>query len=196
MTIIGATNIQFFKVFFRVRAKRLCDRLFPGKKMSALGKFKRNVLTLDDTFKLALFFSCGAIVNVILNYILIAKSLESFVTFQIKSFFWVGFLDLSLTYITFKLFLTDIPSRPKIPRITKFYVTKPSLEPRRPKIDLNISPDNASTSLEPFLVKEKSQFQFNYIKSTKEKGHREKKDSHTFGDNLVVFKKVPLPPIQ
>ena len=194
MTIIGATNIQFFKVFFCVRVKRLCARLFPGKKMSAIGKFQRNVLTFDGTFILALFFSIGAISNVVLNYILIELDQEPNLTFQIKCFFWENFLDLSFTYLTFKLFLSDIPTLPTIPRITKFYVSKPSHVPRRSSIDLSSLLDEPSTST--LLVAEKSPIQSNEIKSTIGKGTYKNENSFKkFGNSLEIYKKGTLPPI-
>lgn len=165
MTIMGVIITQLFNIFFGVRVKRLCARLFPGRKMSAVGKFKRSVLSFDGTFKLSFYFSVGAISNLIFNYILTSQRLEPELTFKIKCFFWDVFLDLSLTYLTFTILLSDIPTVPKNPRITKFYVSKPNIEPRRFSVGSSSVFERNSTFWEQPLLTESSSFQFNYIKS-------------------------------
>ena len=178
MTIMGVIITLLFNIFFGVRVKRLCARLFPGRKMSAIGKFKRSVLSFDGTFKLAFYFSVGSIFNLIFNYILTSQRLEPELTFKIKCLFWEVFLDLSLTYLTFTLLLSDIPTVPKNPRITKFYVSKPHLEPRS-------FFERNSTFWEQPLLTESSSSQFNYIKSN-EKGKGKGKNRS----------KRPLPPVE
>ena len=183
MTIMGVIIVQFFKVFFGVRVKRLCARLFPRGKMSAVGKFKRSVLSFDETFKLAFYFSSGAISNLIFNNILTSLRLDPNVTFKLKCFFWEVFLDLPLPYLTSTLLLSDIPSVPKIPRITKFYVSKPDLEPRRLSGGSS-SGFERNFSKQPLLTGSNS-FHFNYIKSN-EKGKGKGKNRLT----------CPLPPVE
>jgi hypothetical protein len=126
------TNALLFKIYFNVRVNRLCSGIFPGKKMCAIGKFRRNILNFRENYNLAVYFICGSLINLFLNHALRALDLEPKLMFYIKFCFWVTYLDLPLLYLTITSSLYDLPSVKETPRLTKFYVYKPSFQPRRP----------------------------------------------------------------
>ena len=107
--------------------------LCPSKKMSCIGKFRRNVLDKNETYWLVIYFSIGGLVNVTCNLLFVRfeQHLQPSVIFNLNTFFWIVLLELPMLYLTFILTQREIPRIAEIPRCTKFYVLKPQLEPRR-----------------------------------------------------------------
>ena len=114
-------------------AHRLMAGLCPSKKMSCIGKFRRNVLDKNETIRLLIYWVLGGLLNVTCNLLFVRfeKHLRPSVIFNLNSFFWLLLLEVPMLYLTFILTRREIPRIAEIPRSTKFYVLKPSLEPRR-----------------------------------------------------------------
>ena len=127
------------------KANSFVEGQCPGGKMCAIGKYRRNVLSLKSTFWAALSGS-------------IFPSLDYFVRFLTRSLskwpaFYVNFIFLdSLLYLFYIiLFLVsqveDIPSVVETPRRTTFYVSKPrQLEPRRSYQPVRVHQSQSSPS--------------------------------------------------
>ena len=107
--------------------------LCPSKKMSCIGKFRRNVLDKNETIWLLIYWVLGGLLNVTCNLLIVRfeKHLRPSVIFYLNSFFWLLLLEVPMLYLTFIITRREIPRIAEIPRSTKFYVLKPRLEPRR-----------------------------------------------------------------
>ena len=107
--------------------------LCPSKKMSCIGKFRRNVLDKNETYWLVIYLSTGGLLNVTCNLLFVKfeQHLQPSVIFNLNTFFWLVLLEFPMLYLTFILTQREIPRIAEIPRCTKFYVLKPHLEPRR-----------------------------------------------------------------
>ena len=107
--------------------------LCPSKKMSCIGKFRRNVLDKNETIWLLIYWVLGGLFNVTCNLLFVRfeNHLRPSVIFNLNSFFWLLLLEVPMLYLTFILTRRGIPRIAEIPRSTKFYVLKPRLEPRR-----------------------------------------------------------------
>ena len=112
---------------------RLMTGLCPSKKMSCIGKFRRNVLDKNESFWLTIYLFFGGLLNVTCNLLFVRfeKNLQSSTIFHLNSFFWLLLLEVPMLYLTCILTKREIPKIAEIPRSTKFYVRKPRLEPRR-----------------------------------------------------------------
>jgi hypothetical protein len=134
LTLIGGIIFLLREAHNVRRERRLMAGLCPGDKMSCIGKYPRNVICLTETLIHALYWILGAIVHVSCNH-LFAKfetSLQPRFIFYMNTIFWIILLDLPLLRWTILLGMKEIPFVKETPRITKFYVLKPCIEPRRP----------------------------------------------------------------
>jgi hypothetical protein len=136
---IPVITLVYMKIF-TLRVNRFMSGLCPGKKMSCIGIYRRNVIDLNLTLKLSYFFFLNPICYVFLA-IATVKYLDN--TYSNTTIFWIwsirGFLfDMFVFLLPFYFELCEESIDEK--RITVFYVRKPPtvLEPRRPFHKCNI----------------------------------------------------------
>jgi hypothetical protein len=127
MSIVFPALVVFFFTWQRFSCKRFLAGLCPRGRMSCVGKYKRNVLTLDDTYFFLIANSFCRIGGTFLG--LYASRLSP------VAHFWVWNSTATLWtegfYLMLPFFLTAPESCSETVVFAHFYVRKPSLEPRR-----------------------------------------------------------------
>ena len=143
MAIVYAfLGIAFFRLLqFKFKVKRYIIGLCPYGRMACLGKFRRNVINLNQTFWWSLWWCfastlCCISVDYGQGYI------------SAKTQFWIwnisGFIGYEGPLLLLPFFL-DVPGQSKVLSLnTEFYVRKPTLEPRIPDASLKKIKSNQS----------------------------------------------------
>ena len=131
----------FCFVYFKFKVKHLISGLCPNGRMSCLGKFKRNVINLNQTFWWFMwwcFFMTFCCISIDYG--------DGYLS--AKTQFWIwnisGFIGYEGMHL-FIPFLLDVPSQGEIlTENPEFYVRKPVLEPRLLTIPTNnINPNES-----------------------------------------------------
>ena len=125
---------QIVEIIYTLRfvhkVNKFVDGHCPGRKMSSIGKYRRNILGLQSTFWAAL---CGASFPVVDYFVrFLSQSLNKWEAFYVNFFILDGIVYLFYVSILVVALMEDIPSLKEGPRRIVFYVSKPQkLEPRR-----------------------------------------------------------------
>ena len=127
------------------KANSFVEGQCPGGKMCAIGKYRRNVLSLKSTFWAALSGSIFPSLDYSVRFL--TRSLSKWPAFYVNFIF----LDSLLYLFYIILFLVSqveaIPSVVETPRRTTFYVSKPrQLEPRRSYQPVRVQQSQSSSS--------------------------------------------------
>ena len=127
------------------KANSFVEGQCPGGKMCAIGKYRRNVLSLKSTFWAALSGSIFPSLDYSVRFL--TRSLSKWPAFYVNFIF----LDSLLYLFYIILFLVSqveaIPSVVETPRRTTFYVSKPrQLEPRRSYQPVRVHQSQSSPS--------------------------------------------------
>ena len=127
------------------KANSFVEGQCPGGKMCAIGKYRRNVLSLKSTFWAALSGSIFPSLDYSVRFL--TRSLSKWPSFYVNFIF----LDSLLYLFYIILFLVSqveaIPSVMETPRRTTFYVSKPrQLEPRRSYQPVRVQQSQSSSS--------------------------------------------------
>ena len=129
VNMFGGLVSLFYTTFFTRRVNNYKANFFPNGRMSAVGAYKRNVITFSTTTKLAFhFIFCFSYIMKIARFVLF-KYVDLTYMFYIECFFW--FLIIDLFYVCFSLVISsqELPSKTN-KSISNF--PKPiNLEPRR-----------------------------------------------------------------
>ena len=133
MTYVVVVVLFLLNLYTYYTVRRKMSRLCPAKKMSLIRKYRRNVIEWKETINLIVYFCLGALVNVfcVRMFTKFETILQPELIFLLSAIFWVTLLELPLLYLTVKLNFRIIPSVKLVSKHTKFYVLKPSFEPRR-----------------------------------------------------------------
>ena len=133
MTYVAVVVLFLLNLYTYNTVRWKMSRLCPAKKMSLIGKYRRNVIEWKETINLIVYFCLGALANVfcVRMFTEFETILQPEMIFLMSSLFWVTLLELPLLYLTVKLNFRVIPSVTVVSKPTEFYVLKPSFEPRR-----------------------------------------------------------------
>ena len=141
---------QIVEIIYTLRfvhkVNKFVDGHCPGRKMSSIGKYRRNILGLQSTFWAAL---CGASFP-ILDYFVrfLSQSFSKWEAFYVNFIILDGIVYLFYVSILVVAWLQDIPSLKETPRRIVFYVSKPQkIEPRRLSDAVSINPKADQTNL-------------------------------------------------
>ena len=137
--IIGFINMIFCVLLFSQRARKIIKGHCPDKKMSSIGKYRRNLIDFDDTLALSIISSIIGMWPILwlLEYNIYFKQTQYTLSpkdvFTVESLFDLFYSEGFISILTFALSLRDVPVTKEAPRQTIFYVRSPKgLEPRRP----------------------------------------------------------------
>jgi hypothetical protein len=121
-------------IIFHRRSQKFVRKLCPAGKMSCIGRYNRNVISLKTTAVLAVSVTAQAIAYQFL--LLIFQFLTPDTAFFLDSIFLTVFCDIFYVCLGIALMRRDMPTITESKRRTQFYVTKPiKIEPRsRPSV--------------------------------------------------------------
>ena len=137
MILIWVGFIFLEVVFFNYmawRVRRFLRGYCPKKKMSCIGKYKRNTINIQQTTRWLLFWLSSLLLDIPFQ-----SALEESQTLskQSKFFLWNAkgvFLNECFIFIQLSIEVPD--TRTKLVKSGQFYVRSPSFEPRRPILKL------------------------------------------------------------
>ena len=131
----------FYLLYFKLKVKRFISGLCPNGRMSCMGNFKRNVISLNQTFWWFMWW-CFAITFCCISVDYGDGYLSA------KTQFWIWNLSGFIGYEGMQLclpFLVDVQSQGKVSTANpEFYVRQPILEPRVHSIYSDIGNLNVS----------------------------------------------------
>ena len=132
-TCIWVTTLTYW------RTHRFLKGHCPAKKMSSIGKYRRNMISFNESVTVAVISSlnCSAPILAICESIIHFKNEEETLSamdvFRVESIIDLVFIEGCLVFLTLALSLRDMPVYKEAPRQSCFYVYRPrDLEPRRP----------------------------------------------------------------
>ena len=121
----------FWIIYFERKVRRFSLGLCPNKRMSCVGKFRRNVLDYNFNVMYAIFFTLFASFISITNSIFWRVEFECFIhykeVFYLNCLYWIVCTEIPLLWVTFKIYRNDIPSKGE-KREIEFYVWRPSID--------------------------------------------------------------------
>ena len=125
--------IQFtYTFYFYWRIRRYVKKY--GRKLCAIGKYKRNCNTLKTTAPFAILGCCFPNFNYLFRDVIARSDASAQLVFVAQFLFADLCIDLFYTSLYFLSANDDIPSIEETPRRILFYVSRPKyLEPRRPE---------------------------------------------------------------
>ena len=125
--------IQFtYTFYFYWRIRRYVRKY--GRKLCAIGKYKRNCNTLKTTAPFAILGCCFPNFNYLFRDVITRSDASAQLVFIAQFLFADLCIDLFYTSLYFLSANDDIPSIEETPRRILFYVSRPKyLEPRRPE---------------------------------------------------------------
>ena len=126
-----STVYVFYLAF---RCIRFTKTMCPGKKMSCIGKYKRNVLSYGDTVALSVAWNTNTMLFPVFMEFLEHLHISPKAVFLVDTFYYVFTYEIVTLLIVFTLSNRDFPVHSAPPKISQFYVHSPPnlLEPRRP----------------------------------------------------------------
>ena len=146
--------IAIIYVFYLAsRCNRLIKAMCPGKKMSCIGRYKRNVLSYRETCALSIAWSFNSMLSPVITGLLKNLYFSPRAVIMIDTFYYEFTYQVVTLIIVFILSKRDLPVHSKPPKISQFYVHTPPklLEPRRPTLPVSCLPQT-SLSLVPVPV--------------------------------------------
>ena len=122
-----------FTIYLYLKAKKFTKGHCPHKKMSSIGKYKRNLMSHGETTMMAIMWNLMGVWETSNHYQYKNSEISPGTAFQAENLLWLIFGEGTIFLFTIGLSLRDIPTIQQIPRRTKFYLHKPNaLEPRQP----------------------------------------------------------------
>ena len=135
------------------RCHRLMKAMCPGKKMSCIGRYKRNVLSYRETCAWSIAWSFNSMLSPVITRLLKNMEISPRAVIMIDTFYYEFSYQVVTLIIVFILSKRDLPVHSQPPKITHFYVHRPPklLEPRRPPFPVSCLPQT-SHSLHPVPI--------------------------------------------
>ena len=122
-----------FTMYLSEKAKRFMKKHCPHKKMSSIGRYKRNLMSHVETSMMAIIWNLLGIWETFVHFQLRIFNISPDTAFKVDTMLWLILGEGTIFLLTVVLSLRDIPTYEETPRRTKFYVHIPGdLEPRRP----------------------------------------------------------------
>ena len=132
----------FWIIYFERKVRRFSLRLCPNKRMSCVGKFRRNVLDYNSNVMYAIFFTLFASFISITNSIFRRLEFEGFIhsreVFYLNCLYWIVCTEIPFLWVAFQIYRNDIRSKGENKEI-EFYVRRPSMAPRRSQLEVSRS---------------------------------------------------------
>ena len=129
ISLVQPTLIVVFISWQRFSAKRFLRGLCPGGRMSCIGKFSRNVLSLESSYWLLMALCCSRAAGTLVDYC--ASQLSP------TAHFWLWNSTATLWgevgWLLLPWFLAPPQSSSSSVTVSQFYVRKPALQPRPEK---------------------------------------------------------------
>ena len=125
---------QVVEIIYTMRfvrqVNKFVDGQCPGRKMSSIGKYRRNILGLQSTFWAALFGAFFPLLDYFVRFL--SRTLTKWQAFYVNFVILDSIVYLFYVSILVVAWMHHIPNLKETPRRIVFYVSKPQkLEPRR-----------------------------------------------------------------
>ena len=130
---IGPSLQVVFTIYLYGKAKIFMKGYCPHKKMSSIGRYKRNLMSHVETTILAIMWNLLGMWEVSVHFQYSNYNISPANAFKTENMLWLILGEGTIFMFTVVLSFRDIPTNEQTPKQTQFYVHIPGpLEPRRP----------------------------------------------------------------
>jgi hypothetical protein len=131
--LVSCLNQTFFVLYFSWKTKRLLKTFGPNKKLTCIGKYRRNAINYMESAVLSVAWNIFNILDVSLVAVCKYFNLGRNIVFFVDRFMWVVLLEIFTIFIICKISCREMPCHSEPPKPSQFYVHSPLvLVPRRP----------------------------------------------------------------